>query len=58
MVPRSKCNRGPRLVAVWLVNSRGLVNAPLRFVDEAVIISILVKERSVELLFQVEEVSK
>ena len=31
---------------------------PLRFVDEAVIISILLKERSVKLLFQVEEVSK
>lgn len=30
----------------------------LRFVDEAVIISILLKERSVKLLFQVEEVSK
>lgn len=31
---------------------------PLRFVGEAVIISILLKERSVKLLFQVEEVSK
>jgi hypothetical protein len=31
---------------------------PLRFVDEAVSISILLKERSVKLLFQVEEVSK
>jgi hypothetical protein len=30
----------------------------LRFVDEAVIISILLKERSVKLLFQVAEVAK